>query len=220
MAEQFNPTRMELLKAKERIKLAIKGHRLLKQKRDALILEFFRILERAKDLRGELNKRMAGAFQSLAVAQAYHGIYEMEAAALAVKRAPAVSVAVKNVMGVKIPSVSAQKVHKGFFDRGYSVLGSSAKIDEAAEGFENALDMVIRLAETENALKRLIREIEKTKRRVNALEYVLLPRLQAQAKSILFRLDEMERESFFTLKVIKKKLEKREEAESERNPQV
>ncbi|MEM3031047.1 MAG: V-type ATP synthase subunit D [Candidatus Micrarchaeia archaeon] len=212
MAEQFNPTRMELLKAKERIKLAVKGHRLLKQKRDALILEFFRILEKAKDLRGELNRRMASAFQSLAIAQAYHGVYELEAAALAVKRAPAVSVSVRNVMGVKIPSVTAQEVHKGFFDRGYGVLGSSAKIDEAAAGFENALDMVIKLAETENALKRLIREIEKTKRRVNALEYVLIPRLQSQAKSILFRLDEMERESFFTLKVIKKKLEKKAES--------
>lgn len=210
MGEQFNPTRMELLKAKEKIKLARKGHKLLKQKRDALILEFFKILERAKDLRGELNAQARKAYEAVAVAQAYHGSFEVEAAALAVQRAPTIIVSVRNIMGVKIPSIQAGGVReKSLLERGYGVMGSSAKIDEAAQSFERALVMVVQLAETENALKKLIREIEKTKRRVNALEYVVIPRLTEQARLILFRLDEIERESFFTLKMVKRKMKRK-----------
>ncbi|MEM3399863.1 MAG: V-type ATP synthase subunit D [Candidatus Micrarchaeia archaeon] len=206
MQESFNPTRMELLKAKERIKLARKGHKLLKEKRDALVLEFFAILERARDLRSELNAQMKKAFLALAVAQAYHGIFEVENAALSSGAEMKVSVDVKNVMGVKIPIVETPRISRGIMERGYSFLATSAKIDEAAKEFEKALNMVFEVAATENALKRLIREIEKTKRRVNSLEYIVIPSLEKQAKIISFRLDEIEREGFVTLKVIKKKM--------------
>ncbi|MBI5159268.1 V-type ATP synthase subunit D [Candidatus Micrarchaeota archaeon] len=212
MAETFNPTRMELLKAKEKIKLARKGHKLLKQKRDALILEFFKILEKAKDLRGELNAQMKKAFESIAIAQAYHGSVEVEAAALAVQRAPTVEVSVRNIMGVKIPSIQAGGIkEKTLLERGYGAMSSSAKIDETAQAFEKALTMIALLAETENALKKLIKEIEKTKRRVNALEYVVIPRLTEQSRTILFRLDEIERESFFMLKMVKKKMARKKQ---------
>jgi len=206
--EQVKPTRMELLNIKEKIKLSEKGHKLLKQKRDVLILEFFAIFEKARDIRSELNAQMAKAFTSLAIAQAYHGIFEIESASLAVKKAPGVRVTVRNVMGVKIPKVESSYVKKGLMDRGYGLLGSSAKIDEAAESFEGALDTIIKLSETETALKRLIEETEKTKRRVNALEYVILPRFREQAKYINMRLDEMERETFSTLKHVKKKFQR------------
>ena len=212
MAENPNPTRMELLRAKSRVKLARKGHKLLKQKRDALIMEFFKILGKAQDLRSELNAQMKKAYTSLAVAQAYHGMQEIEAASLAVKRAPGVKVDVRNIMGVKIPSLEASQVEKPLLSRGYSVIGTSAKIDEVAEAFEKATDMVFKLSQTENAIRRLILEIEKTKRRVNSLEFVLIPRLETQAKMISFRLEEMERDSFVMLKTIKRKLEKAEQA--------
>ncbi|MEM2138127.1 MAG: V-type ATP synthase subunit D [Candidatus Anstonellaceae archaeon] len=212
MADNPNPTRMELLKAKTRVKLARKGHKLLKQKRDALILEFFKILGKAQDLRSELNAQMKKAYTALAIAQAYHGMQEIESAALAVKRAPGVKVDVRNIMGVKIPSLESQQVEKGLVSRGYSMVGTSAKIDEVAEAFEKATDLVFKLSQTENAIRRLILEIEKTKRRVNALEYVLIPRLESQAKLISFRLEEMERDSFVMLKTIKRKLERAEEA--------
>ncbi len=203
---------MELLRAKSRVKLARKGHKLLKQKRDALIMEFFKILGKAQDLRSELNAQMKKAYTSLAVAQAYHGMQEIEAASLAVKRAPGVKVDVRNIMGVKIPSLEASQVEKPLLSRGYSVIGTSAKIDEVAEAFEKATDMVFKLSQTENAIRRLILEIEKTKRRVNSLEFVLIPRLETQAKMISFRLEEMERDSFVMLKTIKRKLEKAEQA--------
>lgn len=206
MAEETKTTRLELIETKARVKLAEKGHGLLKQKRDVLVMEFFRILKRAKDRRNELNRQMEKSFKALAVAQAFHGVFEIESISLAVKKAPGVVVEAKNVMGVKIPSITGAEVKKKLLERGYSFIGSSAKIDECAEAFENALEMAIELAETENALKRLIAEIEKTKRRVNALEYVLLPRLHEKKKYISNRLDEIEREQFIALKTIKRKL--------------
>jgi len=172
-------------------------------------------LGKAQDLRTELNTQMKKAYTALAVAQAYHGMQEIESAALAVKRAPGVKVDVRNIMGVKIPSLEASQVGKGLTERGYSMVGTSAKIDEVAEAFEKATDLVFKLSQTENAIRRLILEIEKTKRRVNALEYVLIPRLESQAKLISFRLEEMERDSFVMLKTIKRKLERAEEGGAE-----
>jgi len=212
-ATDVNPTRMELIKTKERITLARKGHKLLKQKRDALILEFFKILKKAKDLRGELAQKMAKGYRSLAVAQLYHTVQQLEKVSLDLRKDIDLDIEVKNVMGVKIPTINAEMEHKKFIRLpGYSVAGTSAKIDNAVEEFDEILGMVIKLAETETAIKRLILEIEKTKRRVNALEFVLIPRLDEQKTMISFRLDEMERDSFVSLKSIKRKLEKREEA--------
>jgi len=201
-------TRLELIETRKQIKLAEMGHKLLKQKQDVLIIEFFKIMGKAKDLRSELNSKMSQAFQGLAMAEAYHGVIELENIALSVKKAPGVHVKGKNVMGVKIPEITGTDVTKKLLDRGYSFLGSSAKIDEAAGGFESALDMVIKLAETENALKRIIQEIEKTKRRVNALEFILIPGLKTKVKNIRMRLDEMERDQFIALKTVKKKMQK------------
>ena len=212
-ATDVNPTRMELIKTKERITLAKKGHKLLKQKRDALILEFFKILKKAKDLRGELAQKMAKGYRSLAVAQLYHTVQQLEKVSLDLRKDIDLDIEVKNVMGVKIPTINAEMEQKKFIRLpGYSVAGTSAKIDNAVEEFDEILAMVIRLAETETAIKRLILEIEKTKRRVNALEFVLIPRLDEQKNMISFRLDEMERDSFVSLKSIKRKLEKREQA--------
>lgn len=212
MADNFVPTRMELIKAKARIKLAKNGHKLLKQKRDALILEFFKILKKAQDLRTELNESMTKAYSSMAIAQAYHGIADIEGAALSVKKISGVNIEVRNIMGVKIPRIEAVQSERGLLKRGYSVLGTSAKIDEAADNFEKATDLILKVAETENAIRKLIREIEKTKRRVNALEFVLIPRIEGQAKLISFRLEEMDRDSFVMLKTIKRKLKKGAEA--------
>jgi len=204
--ETVKPTRMELITTRNKLRLANNGYRLLKQKRDVLILEFFMLLEKAKDLRGNLNSQIAKAYRSLAMAEGYHGIFEVENAAMAVGRASNVGISVRNVMGVKIPEVRGEYSAKTAFDRGYSIVGTSAKIDEAASSFEKTLELIFELARYENALKKLIGEIEKTKRRVNALEYVMMPRLNRQARYISMRLDEMERETFFTLKMIKKKM--------------
>ena len=203
---------MELIQSRARIKLAKKGHKLLKQKRDVLIMEFFKILSKAKDLRTELNLAMADAYKSIAIAQAYHGVAEVENIAMSVSPAPGVQIDVRNVMGLKISKIESQSHDvKPLTQRGYSIVGTSAKIDDSAESFTRALGLIIRLAETENAIRKLIREVEKTKRRVNALEFVLIPRLTEQAAQIQFRLEEMERDSFVMLKTIKRKLRAAEE---------
>ncbi|MFH0927185.1 MAG: V-type ATP synthase subunit D [Candidatus Micrarchaeota archaeon] len=213
MAETPNPTRMELILSRSRIKLAKKGHKLLKQKRDVLIMEFFKILSKAKDLRSELNAAMADAYRAIAIAQAYHGVAEVENIAMSVSSAPGVKIDVRNVMGLKISKIESESRElKPITGRGYSIMGTSAKIDDVAESFTHALSLVIRLAETENAMRKLIREVEKTKRRVNALEFVMIPRLTEQASQIQFRLEEMERDSFVMLKTIKRKLRAVEEA--------
>ncbi|MBU1166613.1 V-type ATP synthase subunit D, partial [Candidatus Micrarchaeota archaeon] len=196
-ATDVNPTRMELIKTKERIVLAKKGHKLLKQKRDALILEFFKILKKAQDLRGELANRMKRAYGSLALAETYHNIQELSKVSLDLRKDIDIEIDVQNVMGVKIPNITTTMETKHFMSiPSYSVAATSAKIDAAVEDFDEVLKMVIKLAETETAMKRLILEIEKTKRRVNALEYVLIPRLDEQKRMISFRLEEMERDSF------------------------
>lgn len=207
-ATDVNPTRMELIKTKERIALAKKGHKLLKQKRDALILEFFKVLKKAQNLRGELAKKIATASKSLAVAQLYHPMQELEKISLDIKRDISLDIEVKNVMGVKIPTIETNIEKRDFMRMpSYSITATSAKIDQAVADFDEVLYMVLKLAETETAIKRLIFEIEKTKRRVNALEYVLIPRLEEQKNTIAFRLEEMERDSFVSLKSIKRKLE-------------
>lgn len=208
MAEQPNPTRMELLRLKGRIALARKGHKLLKQKRDALILEFFKILKKSKDIRSELNAKMKAAYASLAVAKAYHSAFELEAVSLATAKAIDVDVQVKNVMGVKIPNLTVSIEKREYPMKGYSIAGTTAMLEQCIEKYEQVLEMALQLAETEIAIKRLITEIEKTKRRVNSLEFIMIPRLQEQMKMIAFKLDELERDSFVSLKVIKKKLER------------
>ncbi len=217
-ATDVNPTRMELIETKGRITLAVKGHKLLKQKRDALILEFFKILKKAQDLRGKLAKKVAEGYKSLALAEAYHNLQELSKVSLDLHKDLDIDIEVKNVMGVKIPDMTITMESPHFLDvPGYSVAGTSAKIDNAVEDFNEILEMVIKLAETETAMKRLIIEIEKTKRRVNALEFVLIPRLDDQKKMITFRLEEMERDSFVSLKSIKRRLDKEKKAKAAAN---
>ena len=108
-------------------------------------------------------------------------------------------------MGVVVPRVSSTAVQKGMLQRGYSIASSSAVIDEAAEAFEKVVLDIVRQAETETAMKKILAEIDKTKRRVNALEFEVIPRMKRAKDFITLRLEEMERENVFRLKRIKKK---------------
>lgn len=212
MLEQPNPTRMELLKIKNRVALAKKGHALLKQKRDALILEFFKILKKAKDIRSELNLKMKSAYNALVLAKAHHSSFELEVVSLANAKKIDVEVEVKNVMGVKIPNLTINMEKQEFQNKEYSALTTSAVIEQCLEEYTHVLKMALQLAETEGAIKKLIIEIEKTKRRVNSLEFIVIPQLEEQLKTIMFKLDELERDCFVSLKIIKRKMEKEKNA--------
>ena len=197
------PTRSELLQLKKKIKLAKTGHNLLKKKRDGLILEFFSILKQARNIRKELVASYAAALQKINMARAIDGDLAIKSISLALKGLPVVEVATKNIMGVKVPKISFSEFKKSIFERGYGITSASSKIDEAALGYELVVEKVVRAAEIELTLKKLLMEIERTKRKVNALELITIPKLEQTAKYIRLRLDELERENFSRLKRMK-----------------
>ncbi len=214
MAESVRPTRMELLNTKQKLTLAEKGHKILKQKRDALVMEFFNIVKKASNLRDKLDRQTIAAYKALAIARAFHGEAFIEAQTLAAVQAPMVAISTKNVMGLKIPVISSPEFPHSKI---YSVHGTTAKFDEAVYAFRECLRLALQLAETETALKRLLMEIEKTNRRVNALEYNVQPNLRGTIKMIAGHLNRLESEQFFALKVTKKRLEKAAEAQEQVN---
>jgi V/A-type H+-transporting ATPase subunit D len=205
--EGINPTRMELLKLKGKTKLAVKGHKLLKEKRDALIMEFFRILEEAKGARQKAQEDLAAAFKALTLAQATQGTIAVTGAAMATRSSGELEVQSTNIMGIKVPVIEMEETKRSLVARGYGLVDTSAKVDEAATLFEEALKSVVKLAEIEKSITLLGKDIESTKRRVNALENIVIPNLEATVKYITMRLDEMERENFFKLKRIKAVME-------------
>jgi len=216
MAELLNvkPTRMELLNLKRRIQLAKKGHKLLKDKQDALIMEFFTIYDEALSLREEFGRKMDEAFRALQMAEVDVGTLRLKEISLSVRPNREVEIKRRNVMGVPVPLIEADSFRRKVGERGYAFVSSSPRVDLASEKFEEALDLAVRLAEVEETLKRLAKEIETTKRRVNALEYIIIPRMEATVKFIKQRLDEMERENFFRLKRVKALIEARAQAGS------
>ncbi|MCU0631528.1 MAG: V-type ATP synthase subunit D [Methanolinea sp.] len=199
----IKPTRSELINLKKRIALSERGYKILKMKRDGLILEFFKVLEQAKDTRDDLQDRYERAQAMMAVANTVEGAIGVKAAAFSVQEVPDIKLASKNIMGVVVPEIESSKVRKGLMERGYGILGTTSVIDETALSFEELVESIIRSAEVETTMKKLLDEIESTKRRVNALEFKVIPEMTAARDFIKMRLDEMEREELFRLKKIK-----------------
>jgi len=199
----IKPTRSELINLKRKIKLSERGYKILKMKRDGLILEFFKVLAEAKDSRGGLMDKYARAVEMMALANTVEGAIGVKSAAFSVKEVPEIKLKSKNIMGVIVPEIESSKVRKSLVERGYGVLGTSPVIDETATAFEELVESIIESAEIETTMKRLLEEIESTKRRVNALEFKVIPELTEAQDFIKMRLDEMEREELFRLKKIK-----------------
>ena len=204
MAQDIKPTRSELLKLKKQIKLAKSGYSLLKKKRDGLILEFFEILKKAKSLREEMVNQYRIALEKINIARTLEGDVKVKSISLAINDIPEVKLSTKNIMGVKVPKIESSDIQKAFMERGYGVYNSSA-IDEAASAYEKVVEKIILAAEIETSMRKLLNEIERTKRRVNALEFVLIPNLDKIKSFIQLRLEEMERENIFRMKRIKAK---------------
>lgn len=203
--KDVKPTRSELIGLKRRVKLSERGYNILKMKRDGLILEFFKVLEEAKGSRDAVGDKFERAQQMIALANTIEGAIGVKAAAMSVREKPQLTLKQKNIMGVVVPEIESSKVKKNLAERGYGVLGTSAVIDETASAFEELVDEIIRAAEIETTMKRLLSEIESTKRRVNALEFKVIPELKEASAFIKMRLDEMERDELVRLKKIKAK---------------
>ena len=210
--EQVNPTRMELIKKNAQIKLAEQGRDLLREKMDALIQEFFHIMVSVSKSREELDIAAVAAQRSLSVAEAVDDLVALKSASFATKKSLSLDIRGKNIMGVPVPLVERKTLTRSVLERGYSMIGTSGRIDETAEKYETELDLIIGLAETETSLRRLGDEIQMNRRRVNALEQVLIPELKQQAKYIKISIEEREREDLYRLKKVKKILERRRKA--------
>lgn len=205
--EDINPTRMELLNLKQREKLAVNGHSLLKEKRNALIMEFFNILDKIKGSRENVAGKLKEAYDDLAAAQIVMGDLAVKKAAMSVTESINVDIDSRSIMGVVVPSMDYKVQGRTILQRGYGFADTSAKLDDAAKKFEECIALIIELAEIEKTIMLLAREIESTKRRVNALEHTILPRLKNTVDYIDMRLEEMDRENFVRLKMIKKNME-------------
>ena len=221
MAKDVKPTRKNLMHIEERIELSERGHDTLEKKRDGLIMEFMDILDQARDAREDLEASYDRAQRSMDMARAMEGDVAVRGAAAALKDHPELTTQSKNIMGVVVPQIESSKVRKDLDERGYGVLGTSARIDEAAGAYEDLLEKIILAAEVETAMQKLLDEIETTKRRVNALEFKLLPELHDNKEYIEQKLEEQEREEIFRMKKIKDMLDSEtsewaeEEAEGE-----
>jgi V/A-type H+-transporting ATPase subunit D len=193
-------TRMQLLITRRKIKLARKGHKLLKEKRDALVMEFFSLLKEIKELRQEIGDKLEKAVHSLRKAQAMQGIIDIERIAAGIPEDISVEFSSKNAMGVEVVDIKAVEARHEW----YGFIESSIELDNAVLRFREILPALLRLSAKQLSFQRLAEAIKKTKRRVNSLEYIIIPRLEAAESLIAFKLDELERENFIRLKMIKR----------------
>lgn len=203
--EDTHPTRMELIEINKKIILAQKGHKLLKQKRDSLMAEFMKRIDEARGPRQMLNSTMNKAYSDLISAISLMSLQEVEAISAATPEIEGVEISFTNIIGVKVPEI---RFKGGLTKERYGIAFTSTKLDEAVADFEQALKEILKLIETEEAIRLLGEEIKMTRRRVNALEYIMIPRLQNTRRYIKMRLEEMERESFVRLKMVKAKKER------------
>jgi V/A-type H+-transporting ATPase subunit D len=217
--EQVKPTRMELMKKKAQIKLAEQGRDLLREKMDALIQEFFKILTTVSNSREELEQVSRSADLALLIAQAVDDPVTLKSASFATRKSITVDISGKNIMGVPVPVIEKKRVSKSMLERGYGIIAMSGRIDETAERFEAELDLLIELAETETAMRRLGAEIQMNRRRVNALEQILIPELKNQAKYIKNAIEEREREDLFRLKKVKTIIERKKKGAKKKSLQ-
>ena len=202
-------TRMELLAHKAQIALASQGRDLLEQKRMALMKEFMRTADTALECTDALQSSAANASQALARTEAMAGAESVRSAALASRAGFRLEVTTSSVMGVRVPHIEQKSASRSFLQRGYSIVGTSITIDETASAFEREVEAIIQLAETELRLVRLGDEIQRTSRRLNALDHFLIPRLEAEHNFIQMALDERERADHFRLKLVKRSLERK-----------
>jgi V/A-type H+-transporting ATPase subunit D len=209
---EIQPTRSELLEVTRKIRLTRNGHKILKLKRDGLILEFFKILDQAKDIRAEIARGYKEAQEKIAIANAVDGVIAVRSAAYALTIHPDIQLRSRNLMGVVVPEIRSSRIVAPLDERGYGIIGTSPRIDEAADAYEKLVETVVKAAELETTMKKLLEEIERTKRRVNALEFKVLPDLEEVERFIRFRLEEMERDNIFRLKRIKGKTAKAAES--------
>lgn len=194
-----NPTRMELRRLKDRLKTAERGHKLLKDKSDEMVRQFLILIKENKRLREEIESDIADALKSFSMS-AGDPLGTLQAISLPTLTAK-ITVGTKNVMGVDVPFMQTQRV--GDVELPYALSAAPAELDDAVLKLTALADKLLHLAEVEKTCNMLADEIERNRRRVNALEYVMIPQLNETIKYILMKLDENERASIVRLMKVK-----------------
>ncbi|MBU4227571.1 V-type ATP synthase subunit D [bacterium] len=200
MLLKVNPNRMELLRLKKRLFLAKRGHKLLKDKRDALIQEFIRLVKENKTIREELEDRLIKCYAIFSNASSLMSKITLEETLMFPKAKSTIEVTFKNLMSVNVPKYKF-KYEGNFY--AYSLINTTPELDIALRNFYEIIPLMLKLAELDKAVSLLADEIEKTRRRVNTLEYVLIPDLEETAKFITMKLDEMARSTISAIMRIK-----------------
>ena len=190
-AIQVKPTRMELSNLKKRRLVAIRGHKMMKDKRDELVRRFIGYARRNKDLRLQVEEKLTLAMKQFVMARASMSNAEIEEALMYPARAASVEQGTENVLSIAVPTL-AMEAQEGFtYPYGYATTG--AELDGAVQALSEVLPELLELAEVEKTCARLADEIEKTRRRVNALEYVMIPQFNETIRQIQMKLEENER---------------------------
>ncbi len=204
---QVNPTRMELKRLKTRLKTAERGHKLLKDKSDEMIRRFMEFAKENKKLREEVEAELSDALKTFIVAKAVSDDAVIQQAVAMPSSNVAIELDSKNVMSVVVPVITVKESGEG--DKyPYSFSGVTAELDSSIEVMGGLLQRMVKLAEVEKTCNMLAIEIEKNRRRVNALEYVMIPQLQETIKFITMKLDENERSNIVRLVKVKSLIEK------------
>lgn len=204
-----NPTRMELTRLKRRLKTATRGHKLLKDKRDEMMRRFVLLVRENARLRAEVEEALSKALSEFALTSGVMQPAMLEAAVLYPARTAALTVGRNNIMSVEVPSITVDSESLKEAQLSYGFAETSPALDGAIAGLAAVLPDMIRLAEIEKVCNLLADEIEKTRRRVNALEYVMIPDLNETIRYITMKLDENERGSLTRLMKVKEMIQAR-----------
>lgn len=188
-----NPTRMELTRLKRRLNTAVRGHKLLKDKRDELMKQFLDILREAKALREEVDRQLGEYYKMMVAAKAAMSEEELNSALIAPKLSAYLTLESENIMSVNVPKFEFHTEHRGDSILPYGFLDTNGELDAAITTLSEIFKNMLTLAEKEKACELLAEETEKTRRRVNSLEYVMIPNLKETIKFIQMKLDENER---------------------------
>ena len=190
---RVNPTRMELKKLQARYTTARRGHKLLKDKRDELMRQFMDVVKLNKQLRTRVEEGLTAAFSSLQVASAIMSPEMLEQALLYPRQSVELGLTYKNIMSVNVPQYSFQTKNNDPSEiYPYGFAQTSGELDDALDKMARVFEDMLELAQVEKTMQLLAEEIEKTRRRVNALEYVMIPELESNIKYIAMKLEENE----------------------------
>jgi len=204
-AIQVKPTRMELSNLKKRKKVAVRGHKMMKDKRDELVRRFIEFARQNKILRAEVEEKLSRAMKSFVLARASMSNAEIEEALMYPARAAEVTTGTQHVLSILVPKIEIEAQEGFTYPYGFAT--TSADLDLAVQLLAEVLPLLVQLAEIEKTCGRLADEIEKTRRRVNALEYVMIPQITETIRRIQMKLDENERGNLTRLMKTKEMLQ-------------